>query len=97
MTLRELEGHYGPEFSDQLASKEKDLKNMLSDIKFRSDNIRRRRILNSMGGGNQIKDKARILPTRGVPSFMNGKDSQSDLEQILKLRVDSNVVKDFFV
>ncbi len=37
----------------------------------------------------------RQVPTRGLPSFMTARDSQTEIEQMLKLKVDSNIVKEF--
>jgi hypothetical protein len=36
-----------------------------------------------------------MKPQRGHPSFISPKDNNSQIEEILKRKVDSNVVKDF--
>ena len=60
---------------------------MLSEIKHKSDNLRRKKL-------HQVPSKM-LKPTRGHPSFMQGRDSTSQIEEILKRKVDSEVVKEF--
>jgi len=55
---------------------------MLSEIKLKSDNLRRKKL-------HQIPHKVAKQPTRGLPSFMSPKDSTNEIEQILKRKVDS--------
>jgi hypothetical protein len=61
--------------------------NLLSEIKQKSDNLRRRKL-------HQVPSKM-MKPQRGHPSFMSPKDSTSQIEEILKRKVDSNVVREF--
>ena len=61
--------------------------NLLSEIKHKSDNLRRKKL-------HQVPSKM-MKPQRGLPSFMSPKDSTSHIEEILKRKVDSNVVREF--
>jgi hypothetical protein len=36
-----------------------------------------------------------MKPSRGLPSFMNSKDSTVEIEEILRRKVDIKTVKDF--
>jgi hypothetical protein len=63
------------------------LMNMLSEIKHKSENLRRRKI-------HQVPSKM-MKPYRGNPSFMQSKDSSSQIEEILKRKVDTDMVKEF--
>lgn len=70
--------------------KEKHFKYLLSDIKLKSENMRKKKL-------NQAQMHEMPQPTSGHPSFTSPKDSQAELEQILKHKVDGNVVKDFLL
>jgi hypothetical protein len=43
-TLKEIEQHLGKESGDQIASRERQFMNLLSEIKHKSDNLRRRKL-----------------------------------------------------
>lgn len=53
---------------------------MLSEIKLRSENMRRRKL-------HQVPSKMK-KPVRGLPSFMSAKDSTEEIEDILRRKVD---------
>jgi hypothetical protein len=77
----------GKETGEQIATREKQFINLLNEIKHKSDNMRRKKL-------HQVPSKM-MKPIRGHPSFMQGKDSTSQIEDILKRKVDSDVVKEF--
>jgi hypothetical protein len=43
-TLKEIEGQFSGQSGEELASHEKKFRNMLSDVKLRSENMRRQRL-----------------------------------------------------
>jgi hypothetical protein len=86
-TLKEIEDHLQPEMVNELASRDRQFREMLSEIKHKSENMRRRKL-------HQAPTQ-KVPPYRGQPSFMNKKEHSNEIENILKLRVDHNVLKEF--
>lgn len=86
-TLKEIDEQRAPELLEESAQKERHFRNMLSDIKLKSENMKRRKM--------HQPPAQRMQPAKGQPSFIAARDSQTELEQILKLKVDQHVIKDF--
>ena len=87
-TLLEFQnGIAAGETGEDIETKEKRFRNMLSEVKFRSDNMRRKKL--------HQKPQKQMKPQVGQPSFMSSKDSLSDIEEILKKKVDQKTIKDF--
>ncbi len=73
--------------ADELSKKEKAFRELLSDIKYKSEIMRKKK-------RNQDPSQ-KLKPGKGQPSFMPARDNQEEIEHMLRLKVDSNVVKDF--
>lgn len=74
--------------AQELAQKDRHFRNMLSEIKFKSENMRRKKL--NQGPSSRVQPQA-----KGQPSFMSSKDAPTEIENILKLRVDQNVIREF--
>jgi hypothetical protein len=71
--LKEIEEQMGPEMIEEMTQKEKNFRNMLSDIKLKSENMRKKKM-------HQAQTTQKMMPAKGQPSFMTVKDSQIELE-----------------
>ena len=87
-TLQEIDDLKSSQAVEEISSQERQFRNLLSDIRLKTDIMRKRKY-------HQPVPVTRQVPTRGLPSFMSARNSQTEIEQMLKLKVDSNIVKEF--